>query len=609
MCSCIYLRIELSYKELIEILHYKLYNDPDNNLCSEEQVLLNRGIPLDKQVDWLNAGWESIHPWRSLKNIDLAANEIYSAVQNGRKMLIVQDPDVDGLTSTAIAYNFLWLNFKDYAEKNVRTIIHDGKQHGLADLDLKGISDWYDIIWVPDAGSNDFEQHKYLADNGVSVVISDHHECPEYSDNAIVVNNQMCDYPDKNLSGAGVTWQLCRAIEDIYGIDSENSTDKLLDLCALGNLADMMDYREQEVRAVVNLGLSNINNPFMNEIITKNKYSFDKMNGVNYYSCAFYCAPFLNAVCRTGTKQEKQLVLNAFLLSYCNMEVESSCRGEFEPVPLYHEAVTVVERVKRRQTKMQNEVMELLETQIEDLRLAENAIITCVCSEDEVAPTVCGLAANKIQSKYQHPTLVLRKIQNEDGTYHLTGSARNYSNCEIEDMRGVCEGTGLVNYAQGHSSAFGIDIPEDSLDEFLAATNVAYEGIVFKPVYYVDYSWNQDTADYEKILHIGKFDFYGQNVQESKVYVSDIKLSLNSVTLMSPDKHPTLKVTLPSGISIIKFKSSKEEFDEWVSSGKVLNIIAKCQVNEWMGRISPQLIVEDFELVESKDDEDEAWVF
>lgn len=592
------------------MLHYKLYDMPDENLSAREQVLYNRGIPLNNQVDWLNAGWESIHSWRLLENIELAAKTIYDAVQNNKKLLIVQDPDVDGLTSTAIAYNFLWLNFKEYTEACVRTIIHDGKQHGLADLDLRGISDWYDIIWVPDAGSNDFEQHKYLADRGVTVVISDHHECPEYSDYAIVVNNQMCDYPDKNLSGAGVTWQLCRAIEDLCGIDSEDSTRKLLDLCALGNLADMMDYREIEVRAIVNLGLAWINNPFMHEIITKNKYSFDKMNGVNYYSCAFYCAPFLNAVCRTGTKQEKQLVLNAFLLSRCHAAVESSRRGEFEPVPLYHEAVTVVERVKRRQTKMQDEAMELLETQIEDLRLAENAIITCVCGEDEVAPTVCGLAANKIQSKYQHPTLVLRKIQNEDGTYHLAGSARNYSNCEIEDMRGVCENTELVNYAQGHSSAFGIDIPEDNLNDFLAATNLAYEGIVFKPVYYVDYAWNQNTADYEKILQIGKFNFYGQNIPESKVYVSDIKLSSNSVTLMSPDKHPTLKVTLPSGISIIKFKSSKEEFDEWVSGGKKLNIIAKCQVNEWMGRISPQLIVEDFELADAEDDEEDGiWIF
>lgn len=60
--------------------------------------------------------------------------------------------------------------------------------------------------------------------------------------------------------------------------------------------------------------------------------------------------------------------------------------------------------------------------------------------------------------------------------------------------------------------------------------------------------------------------------------------------------NPTLKITLPNGVSIIKFKSSEEEYEEFCEEDKVLTIIAKCQVNEWQGNISPQLIMDEFEL-------------
>lgn len=73
------------------------------------------------------------------------------------------------------------------------------------------------------------------------------------------------------------------------------------------------------------------------------------------------------------------------------------------------------------------------------------------------------------------------------------------------------------------------------------------------------------------------------------------------ITLMSPDKHPTLKIQLED-ISIIKFKSSQEEYEEFCAENTVLTAICKCNINEWQGNVSPQLIIEDFELREE-------WIF
>lgn len=71
---------------------------------------------------------------------------------------------------------------------------------------------------------------------------------------------------------------------------------------------------------------------------------------------------------------------------------------------------------------------------------------------------------------------------------------------------------------------------------------------------------------------------------------------------MSPDKNPTIKITMPSGVSCIKFKSSQEEFDKLVprEGCNIINIVGRCENNEWNGNIKPQIIIEDYEIISSQ---------
>ena len=147
-----------------------------------------------------------------------------------------------------------------------------------------------------------------------------------------------------------------------------------------------------------------------------------------------------------------------------------------------------------------------------------------------------------------------------------------------------------------HANAAGLGIANSHIDKFIEKLNKQYENIDQTPVYWVDYIWNVNTCDPNKILDIGKCNLYGQEVPESKICVENIALNPTMITLMSRDKNPTLKIILPNGVSIIRFKSSEEEYKEFCEEDKVLTIIAKCQVNEWNGNISPQLIVDEFEL-------------
>ena len=72
---------------------------------------------------------------------------------------------------------------------------------------------------IPDASSNDYEEHRILKDNGIEIIILDHHLADHISNNAIIINNQLSDYPNKELSGVGVIWQFCRYIDSLFGFD------------------------------------------------------------------------------------------------------------------------------------------------------------------------------------------------------------------------------------------------------------------------------------------------------------------------------------------------------------------------------------------------------
>lgn len=583
-------------------MNYKLYKDPRSELSATQQILYNRGIPIEKQKEWLNAGWSEINNWRLFDLMESAINRVYDAVQNEENVQVVVDCDTDGYTSSAILTNYLFTLYPDWTHFHLSHTLHKGKEHGLSDVLDEILSDTKLVI-CPDAASNDIEIHKQLKEKGIDVICLDHHEASEYSnDYAITVNPQICDYPNKSLTGAGVTWQFCRAFDELYA--DELHANDFIDLAALGDCGDMADYRQLEIRALCNIGFSNIKNPFFFSMAKKNDYSIQKMNGINYYSMAFYVVPFINAVVRSGTMEEKKTVFDSMLLEYAFEDTESSKRGEKGlKVPLYEEAVTVAERVKRRQTKLQDESMELLENKIEEENLLDNAIILCLCEPGEVEKNISGLCANKIQAKYQKPAAILTysKTINDDEPYYR-GSMRNYSLSPIQNLKDELEKTEEIEFCAGHQGAAGLGIALSHVGSFLEKFNNQYSDIDQTPTYWVDYIWNSRTIDGNKILDIAELNIYGQEIPESLVAIEDVALNPSMVTLMGLEKgHPTIKIQI-GDVSLIKFKASEELYEEMCGENMVLTCVCKPNKNEWNGNVSPQLIIEDYILREE-------WIF
>lgn len=200
-----------------------------------------------------------------------------------------------------------------------------------------------------------------------------------------------------------------------------------------------------------------------------------------------------------------------------------------------------------------------------------------------------GLIANQLMSEYQKPVLLLNYVEREEGVFY-EGSARNVGNSRFDNFRDFMAEDPLVDLAQGHQAAFGAAISANNISTFIQQSNEKLKNFDFSPCYKVDYIFSHGDMNIKDISDLAALkDIWGQGVEEPLIAIERIPLHGDNVKLMSPDKNPTLKIVLPNGLSLIKFRSSQEEYEKLHSSeGCVnVNIVGKCKQNIWNGIVSP----------------------
>lgn len=212
-------------------MEIKLINQRNPNLTITEQILVNRGIPHEKIAGFLNTTDDSIIDYAKLKNIEEAGKMLLSHYEKGSEILIPVDPDVDGITSASFLINYLRDN---YLGIKISYQVRNDKSHGL-ELTEEILNGKYQLIIIPDAGSNQYDVHKQLKEKGIDIIVLDHHECEKESEDAIIVNNQLSeDYSNKALSGVGVVWQFCRCLDNTSPYTQQSFAKDYLDLVSLG---------------------------------------------------------------------------------------------------------------------------------------------------------------------------------------------------------------------------------------------------------------------------------------------------------------------------------------------------------------------------------------
>ena len=559
-----------------------------------EQVLVNRGIPYDQINHYLNTTDNDILDPRLIPHLDEGAKMLIKHISQNDKVLIQVDSDCDGYTSAALLMNYLYCLFPSFVNNNISYRVHMGKQHGIIP---DTIPEDVKLVIAPDSSSNDYEAHEYLNLSGVDVLVIDHHEANHISEYACIINNQLCDYPTKSLSGVAMVWKFCCYIDMLLKTDH---AQKFLDLVALGLVADMMDVRDFETRRLIDKGLQQIRNPYFRGAIDKDQFHFT--NEITPIGVAFYIAPLINATTRVGTQEEK-LMLFESMLDFRGYELVPStkrgCKGQAET--RVEQACRNCTNIKSRQTKIRDNSLEKIEQIIVNQNLLSNKILIVQLDDLITDRNLTGLIANQLMSEYQRPVLILNKIENEDGTITWEGSGRGYDKSRLKDFRGFLENNKYVMYAEGHANAFGIGIRDEDISAFITSTNSALDGFDFTPIYNVDFIYKADELTPDEVIDIaGMKSLWGQGVEEAEIAVEGIKVHKDNIRILSPDKNPTLKIMLPNGINFMKFRSSEEEYDKLYSElGYVtINIVGECERNIWNNKISPQVMIKDYEIVD-----------
>lgn len=587
-------------------MRYKLINPPNKNFSTIQQILYNRGIAEQDILHYINLSDKDINSPLLLgeQNLKNGLKLLLNTISKNKNAMIIVDCDCDGYTAAALLINYLYKLFPAWVNNHLNWIMHDGKQHGLSDC-INQISNYYSLVICPDSSSNDYDYHHDLFKKGIGVLVLDHHLADSISEYAVIINNQLSDYPNKELSGVGVVWQFCRYIDSILNI---NYADDFLDLVALGNCGDMMSLKSFETRYLITKGFKkeNIKNPFIDYMLDKNSFPLSKADYLSSdpdmactsIGAAFFIVPFINAMTRSGTKLEKELLFNAMLNHKAFEEVISNKRGHKlgEKEKLVLQAVRTVTNVKNRQTRAEDTGLTMLEKMIETNNMLNHKILLFLLEPGQIPAEIRGLIANKFMAKYQRPCCLLTRT-NRNGKETYEGSMRGYTKTGINSFKDVLEQCPEVVYVQGHQNAAGLSIQGNEVNNFLYHIDQLLEDISVEPIYRVDYDFKEIDNNNQRILEIASMnDYWGQDIDRAYVNIN-FKITNSNFQIM---KSNTLKFNLPNGLSIIKFNGTDEEIAKFTTTGYLeLNAICKCNANQWNNNVYPQLIMQDYEIVDS----------
>ena len=550
-----------------------------------ETILINRELSDPKKYMKLTS--DCLYNYSQLDNIDEAV-QLLLKHKEGRIHIIV-DCDVDGYTSAAVLYMYI----DKVLGRKCSYSLHTGKQHGISD-DIE-IPQYTDLVIVPDAGTNDVEQCKELKEKGIDVLILDHHEREVDNPYAIIVNNQICDYPNKALCGVGIVYRFLQALDDELW---ENEADNYLDLVALGNISDVMDIRSYETKYLIEQGLQNIRNNFLIKLIEEQSFSMTTRYIIDFQ---FYITPVLNALIRVGTEEEKTILFKAFI------EIESDTfsykkRGETtETVEnIYEHAVRLCKNAKASQGRLIDRQVPLICDNIERKGKQNRSLIMCNVT-DTLEPEFTGLAAMKVASKYEKPVILLRKVSDEADEVEYSGSVRNPHDCPIDNLKDVINSLNCVEMAQGHQGAFGLKIKKNNINELQSRFEqyVNENGIIIESLPRVDFEIDYDDFDISMLLNIAEMKpYYGSFIDEASIVIKNIPFSAEQISVIGKDKSTWSIYFEDMGFKLIKFKCPPaDDILNWNKEYGVLTILGTCSINVYNGTKTPQILVKDYEVI------------
>ena len=534
-------------------------------------LLALRGITsFDKAKTFFRPSQENIYDPFLMKDMDLAAARLATAIRNQEKVLVYGDYDVDGTTSTSIVYLFL-KQFGLDANYFIPHRFKDGYGISIEGIE-KAIESKASLIVSVDCGITAVEEAKYAKEKGIDLIICDHHNAGEVIPDAVAVLDPKrpdCNYPFDGLSGAGVAYKLVQATLTVLGLNGNNAS-QFLDLVAISIASDIVPLVDEN-RVLMRHGLKIINEtPRTGIKALANLIKMD-IGSISTSQIVFSLGPRINAAGRMGDAGKA-----VELLISDTDEAAAQHARELEAIN------------KKRRDKDSETMKGALDIIEKEVNVDKAAVVVLHCEDWHLG--VIGIVASRIVDLYCRPTVMLSTVDGQ-----IKGSARSIKGFNIYNALKQCDD--LLLQFGGHEFAAGLTMDECNLEEFKSRLQDVVSSDLcdddFKPELLVDAELDLSKVDLKFWKVLNQFEPYGP-LNMRPIFVSR-GLEVVGTPSVVGNGHLKMKVAQNGSAPFDVIGFNMHEYLPKVreSNGKGIDIAYVLEENNWNRKKSIQIRLKD----------------
>ncbi|NOX16434.1 MAG: single-stranded-DNA-specific exonuclease RecJ [Epsilonproteobacteria bacterium] len=496
---------------------------------------------------------ENLPSPQDFKDMDKATKRIIKAIKNSEKIAIAGDYDVDGVVSSVILSTFFDDIGVDY-DLIIPNRFSDG--YGLS----MGIVERLDakVIITVDNGISAIEPAIYCKENGIDLIITDHHSIPSQIPDAYAIINpkqEDCKFPNCEICGAQVAWYLVASLKK--GLNIKYDLSSFLELLCIAIMADMMELVDMN-RVMVKKGIQALNSSKRPAFEAIKKF-FDKKS-LQSDEISFLIAPLINS---SGRMEDAKFSYK--FLKSTSLEV----------------AMERLEYIVDLNNSRKDEEKMLFENSLKHVKEDENIIIAW---GKEWHEGIVGIVASRLSRRFKRPAIVFSVNDAK-----AKGSARGVGDIDIlsliEAQQDILLGFG------GHKGAAGVLLKEENLEAFRSrmyeATKIIESSrLLASP----DILGEIDPAsiDFELLEILESFEPYGQKNLKPSFILRDISVKVDRK--LGKDKNH-LKLILQEGANTLE--AIFFNFDKYVQKGDKIDILFTVSKNDYRGLVTPQLMIKE----------------
>jgi len=535
------------------------------------QTLYNRGITDAGHIQAFLDGryHESTDPFL-LPDMDKAVARIQEAIQNDEMIIVYGDFDADGVTSTVLLTQAL--RGLGVERRRIRPYIPDRFEEGyglnqaaLAQLKEMGAG----LIITVDCGIRAIAEVAYANELGLDIIVTDHHSLGDEPPPALaVINPKRLDsrYPEKMLAGVGIAYKLAQALFQVMHDRAEIDVEQLLDLVAIGTVADLAPL-QGENRCLVIDGLAVLNQLKRPGLAALASLTGLKRGTMNAESIGFGLGPRINAAGRLA-----HAYVAARLLAVNNTQSARQLAQELNELNKQRQALTA-------------ELGQKAEAMIDPQELI------LIAGDETFVPGVVGLVASRLAEKNYRPAIVL-----EIGPEVSRGSCRSIAEFHITEA--LDETADLLVRHGGHAQAAGLTLRNENMALFTSRMKeIAKDrlsGLDLMPTIAVDAEISLDEIDWALYETLAKLEPTGY-ANPTPVFLSKNVEVMSHRVVGQDGAHLQMRLSSQNGghahqlLPAIAFRQGA-----WADElPQIIDVVYSVNLNEWNGRRTLQLMVQD----------------